>query len=94
VRQSLIVVAFPLALALVACSPKPPSNFIAVDPAKRSDTWALQRADIDCKAEVSSKNWAYRWRLRSRVDANYVSCMEQKGFVRTQTDGLLASGKA
>jgi hypothetical protein len=80
------VVFCPLAPSLVACSPRP-SNFIAVDPAKRSDTWALQRADIDCKADVRRKDWTYRWRLRSTADADYVSCMEQKGFVKTQVDG-------
>jgi len=75
-----------LALSLIACSSRP-SNFVAIDPAKRSDTWALQKADVDCKAEVRNKDWAYRWRLRSGADADYVSCMEQKGFVRAQFNG-------
>ena len=78
------VAIFLLALSLVACSPKPPSNFVATDPANRSDSWALQRADVDCKAEARSKSWSYRWHLSYRADADYVACMEQKGFVKTQ----------
>jgi hypothetical protein len=78
------VAIFLSALSSVACSPKLPSNFVAVDPTKRSDTWALQRADVDCKAEARSKSWAYRLRLSYRADPAYVPCMEQKGFVRTQ----------
>jgi hypothetical protein len=67
-----------------ACSRVPP-NFIAVDPANRSDTWALERANIDCKAQVASKRWVYRWRLGYRSDPEYVSCMQQKGFVEAHT---------
>ena len=59
-------------------------NFIAIDTAKRSDTWALERADIDCKAQVHSKNWSDRFRLRHRVDPDYIACMYQKGFVEEQ----------
>ena len=43
-------------------------NFVAIDPTKRSDTWALQRADVDCKAQVHSEKWFDRWHLRHRVD--------------------------
>jgi hypothetical protein len=67
-------------LALVACSRGSP-NFVAIDPVKRSDEWALQRADIDCQAQIGGQKWAYRWRLRYRADPEYVSCMQQKGFV-------------
>jgi hypothetical protein len=67
-------------LIAVACSRAPP-NFVAIDPEKRSDTWAVQRADVDCKAQVGSNRWAYRWRLKYRADPDYVSCMQQKGFV-------------
>ena len=67
-----------------ACSPTTPPNFVAIDPTKRSDTWALERADIDCKAQVRSKNWLDHLRLRHRVDPLYVSCMQQKGYVREQ----------
>jgi hypothetical protein len=77
-----------LTLSLIACSPRA-SNFVAIDPAKRSDAWALQRADADCLAEVRSKDWAYRWRLRSGSNADYASCMEQKGFVRTGVAGAI-----
>ena len=52
--------------------------------AKRSDTWALERADIDCKAHVQSKNWSDRFRLRHRVDPDYIACMYQQGFVEEQ----------
>jgi hypothetical protein len=76
------VATIPLALSLLACSPKPPSDFVATDPMKRSDTWALERADVDCKAEARSKSWAYRLRLSYRADPAYVSCMEQRGFVK------------
>jgi hypothetical protein len=67
--------------SFVACSPTTPPNFVAIDPEKRSDTWAVQRADVDCKAQVGSDRWAYRWRPRYRADPDYVSCMRQKGFV-------------
>jgi hypothetical protein len=70
-------------LSLVACS-LVHADFVASDPGKRSDTWALQRADVDCKAQVRSEKWAYRWRLRYRSDPDYVSCMKQKGYVETQ----------
>ena len=73
-----------LVVNLIACSPTMPPNFVAIDPAKRSDTWALQRADIDCKAQVSSEKWFDHLRLRHRVDPIYVSCMQQKGYVRSQ----------
>jgi len=52
------------------------SNFVFIDPTKRSGTWVLQRADIDCKAEVSSEKWFDHLRLRHRVDPIYVSCMQ------------------
>ena len=78
VRDSIAICA--LILSLVACSTTPP-NFVAIDPAKRSDTWAVQRADVDCKAQVVSEKWAYRWRLRYRADPDYISCMQQKGFI-------------
>ena len=71
-------------LSLIACSSRPP-NFVAIDPAKQSDSWALQRADIDCKALVGSQRWGYRWRVRYRADPAYVSCMQQKGFVEAPT---------
>ena len=74
----------PLMLIFVACSPTTPPNFVAIDPAKQSDTWALQRADIDCKAQVRSENWFDHLRLRHRVDPIYVSCMQQKGYVRLE----------
>jgi hypothetical protein len=73
-----------LTLSLVACSRSLP-NFVAIDPLKRQDTWALQRADIDCKAQVGSGRWAYRWRLRYRADTEYISCMHQKGFAEAST---------
>jgi hypothetical protein len=73
-----------LMLFSAACSGTP-SNFIAIDPAKRSDTWALQRADVDCKAQVGDEKWIYRWRLRRRADPDYVSCMQQKGYARVTT---------
>jgi hypothetical protein len=73
-----------LMLSLVACSRSLP-NFVAIDPLKRQDTWALQRADIDCKAQVGSERWAYRWRLRYRADTEYISCMHEKGFVEAST---------
>ena len=76
------VAIFLLALSSIACSPKLPSNFVAFDPAKRSDTWALQRADVDCKAQIGAEKWTYRWRLRRRADPDYVSCMQQKGYVQ------------
>jgi len=69
-----------VSMSFVACPTTPP-NFVAIDPEKRSDTWAVQRADVDCKAQVGSDRWAYRWRLRYRADPDYVSCMQQKGFV-------------
>ena len=72
-----------LMLIAVACSRTPP-NFIAIDTAKRSDTWALERADVDCKAQVHSENWSDRFRLRHRVDPDYIACMNQKGFVEEQ----------
>ena len=73
-----------LMLSFVACSRAPP-NFVAIDPLVRSDTWALQRADIDCKAQVANERWAYNWRLRYRADPAYVSCMQQKGFEEAPT---------
>lgn len=73
-----------LALSLVACSPKLPSDFVAADPTKRSDTWAVERADIDCKAEARSRSWAYRLRLNKRAAPAYVACMEQRGFIKNQ----------
>jgi hypothetical protein len=76
-----------LVLGLVACSRTSP-NFVAIDPLKRSDDWALQRADIDCQAQVGSNRWAYRWRLRYRADSEYVSCMQQKGFVQKSTQTI------
>jgi len=82
------VAACALMLSSVACS-RTPSNFIAMDPAKQSDTWALQRADIDCKARVGGEKWAYRWRLRRRADLDYVSCMEQKGYAKVRNSGPL-----
>jgi hypothetical protein len=79
----LVAICVPM-MSVVACSPTPPPNFIAIDPAKQSDTWALQRADIDCKAQVRSEKWFDHLRLRHRVDPIYVSCMQQKGYVRPQ----------
>jgi hypothetical protein len=73
-----------LMLSLVACSRSLP-NFVAIDPLKRQDTWALQRADIDYKAQVGSERWTYRWRLRYQADTQYISCMHQKGFVEAST---------
>jgi hypothetical protein len=73
-----------LAVNILGCSPTMPSNFVAIDPTKRADTWALQRADIDCKAQVRSEKWFDHLRLRHRVDPIYVSCMQQKGYVRPQ----------
>ena len=74
----------PLMLISVACS-RSPQNFVAIDPDRRSDTWAVQRADVDCKAQVGSNRWAYRWRLRHRADPEYISCMQQKGFVEASS---------
>ena len=71
-----------LMLIAVACSRTPP-NFIAIDTATRSDSWALERADVDCKAQVHSENWIDRFRLRHRVP-DYIACMNQKGFVEEQ----------
>jgi hypothetical protein len=73
-----------LVVNIIGCSPTPPPNFVAIDPTKRSDTWALQRADIDCKAQVRSEKWFDHLRLRHRVDPIYVSCMQQKGYLRPQ----------
>jgi len=81
-------IAWALALSLAGCS-HAPENFVAIDPAKQPDTWALQRADIDCKAQIGSQKWAYRWRLRRTADPDYVSCMEQKGYARVRTQGPL-----
>ena len=74
-----------LAVLIAACSPTQ-DKFIAANPAERTDTWALQRADLECRDELRSEKWAYRLQLRYRVanDPDYVSCMERKGFVRTQ----------
>jgi len=80
-RALFILVMALCTIGIAACSQTPPPNFVAIDPAKRTDTWALQRADIDCKAQVGSKKWGYRFRLRRRTDPDYVSCMGQKGFV-------------
>ena len=71
-------------MAIIACSPITPPNFVAIDPAMRADMWALQRADIYCKAQVRSEKWFDHLRLRHRVDPIYVSCMRQKGYVRPQ----------
>ena len=79
---------------IIACSPTVPPNFVAIDPTKRSDTWALQRADIDCKAQVSSEKWFDHLRLRHRVDPIYVSCMQQKGYVRPQVTASEAAPSA
>ena len=73
-----------LVVNIIGCSPTTPPNFVAIDPAKQSDTWALQRADIDCKAQVRSENWFDHLRVRHRVDPIYVSCMQQKGYVGPQ----------
>ena len=73
-----------LMVNIIGCSPTAHPNFVAIDPAKRSDTWALERADIDCKAQVRSENWFDHLRLRHRVDPIYVSCMQQKGYVRLE----------
>ena len=73
-----------LLVNLVGCSKTVPPSFVAIDPAKRSDTWALERADIDCKAQVRSEKWFDHLRLRHRVDPMYLSCMQQKGYVRRQ----------
>jgi len=73
-----------LMVNIIGCSPTAHPNFVAIDPAKRSDTWALERADIDCKAQVRSEKWFDNLRLRHRVDPVYVSCMEQKGYISPQ----------
>ena len=83
-----------LVVNIIGCSPKMPPNFVAIDPTKRSDTWALQRADIDCKAQVRSENWFDHLRLRHRVDPVYVSCMQQKGYVRPQVTASEAAPSA
>ena len=83
-KRILNLVATCISMSFVACSPTTPPNFVAIDPAKRPDTWALQRADIDCKAQVRSEKWFDHLRLRHRVDPIYVSCMQQKGYVRPQ----------
>jgi len=88
-RAVFIIVVALCAFAVAACSPTPP-NFVAIDPAKRTDTWALQRADIDCKAQVGSEKWGYRFRLMRRADPEYVSCMGQKGFVAVPASGARA----
>jgi hypothetical protein len=69
-----------LMVNIIGCSPTAHPNLVVIDPAKRSDTWALERADIDCKAQVRSEKWFDHLRLRHRVDPIYVSCMEQKGY--------------
>jgi hypothetical protein len=79
-----IIATCALMASFAACSRSPP-NFIALDPANRSNIWALERADIDCKAQVASERWVYRWRLRYRAHPEYVSCMQQKGFVEADT---------
>ena len=70
-------------LLAAACSPVQDS-FIAANPVERADTWALQRADIECRDELRGEKWAFRLRLRYRVtnDPDYISCMERKGFIR------------
>jgi hypothetical protein len=73
----------PLLLIFIACSRTHP-NFVAIDPEKRSDTWAVERADVDCKAQVGTGRWVYRWRLKYRADPEYVSCMQQKGFIEVR----------
>jgi hypothetical protein len=84
------VLTYVLMSLAAACSRSPP-NFIAVDPANRSNTWALERADIDCKAQVIGEGWGSRWRLRYRADPKYASCMQQKGFVQPLTDAGVGS---
>ena len=83
-----------LVVNIIGCSPTMPQNFVAIDPTKRSDTWALQRADIDCKAQVRSENWFDHLHLRHRVDPVYVSCMQQKGYVRPQVTASEAAPSA
>jgi hypothetical protein len=83
-----------LVVNILGCSPTMPPNFVAIDPTKRSDTWALQRADIDCKAQVRSENWFDHLRLRHRIDPMYVSCMQQKGYVGPQVAGSEAAPSA
>ena len=83
-----------LVVNIIACSPTMPPNFVSIDPTKRSDTWALQRADIDCKAQVSSEKWFDHLRLRHRVDPIYVSCMQQKGYVGPQVAASEAAPSA
>jgi hypothetical protein len=81
-RLSSIAICY-LMLGLAGCNARPP-NFIALDPVKRSDTWALERADIDCKAQIGSQRWLFRWRRQYQADPEYVLCMQQKGFVPIQ----------
>jgi hypothetical protein len=57
-----------LMVNIIGCSPTAHPNLVVIDPAKRSDTWALERADIDCKAQVRSEKWFDHLRLRHRVD--------------------------
>jgi hypothetical protein len=89
-KRILSLVATCVSMSFVACSPTTPPNFVAIDPAKRAGTWALQRADIDCKAQVRSENWLDHLRLRHRVDPSYVSCMQQKGYVRPQVSEAMS----
>jgi hypothetical protein len=81
VRRCADYILYALLLSVVGCSRAEP-DFVAIDPLKRSDAWALERADIDCKTQIGTQNWAYRFRLRYRADPAYVSCMQQKGFIR------------
>jgi hypothetical protein len=67
-------------LSLAAACTRSPPNFISVDPTNLSDTWALERADIDCKAQVVGEGWGSR--LRYSADPRCLSCMQQKGFVQ------------
>ena len=83
-----------LVVNIIGCSPTMPPNFVAIDPTKRSDPWALQRADVDCKAQVRSENWFDHLRLRHRVDPLYASCMQQKGYVRANVESDKAQPSA
>jgi hypothetical protein len=75
---------------LAACSPAQ-DKFIAVSPADQADTWAVQRADVECRDELRGEKLAYWLRLRYRVANNpdYISCMQRKGFVPKQQESSL-----
>jgi hypothetical protein len=55
VRKLGLIATCVLMLSFAAACSRSPPNFIAIDSANRSDTWSVERADIDCKAQVASE---------------------------------------